>query len=168
MTKHFALLAALVLTIGLTACDEIVAGPYAAPVAPPPVPVPATMHPGSPTLARIYFFRDYDATGTMQWTSVSLNGKPVGTLGQGGFFYRDVAPGTYTITVRSEGIHSHQFATVTVPRGGTVFVQVYSIDFYAAQSITSPYSYNGPATFADIVVEPLLAMARLAKLHPQE
>jgi hypothetical protein len=166
MTKALALLT--IMALALAGCDEIVAGPYAAPVLAPPALVPAAMQPGNPALSRLYFFRDYDASGTMQWTSVFLNGKPVGTLGQGGYFYRDVTPGTYTITVRSEGIHSDQFATATVPRHGTVFVQVYSIDFYAAQSISSPFSYNGPATFADDVVAPKLAMARMAKLHPQE
>jgi hypothetical protein len=166
MTKRLALL--MIMAIALAGCDEIVAGPYAAPVIAPVVAVPATMRPADPASARIYFLRDYDASGTTQWTDVSLNGKPVGHLGQGGYFYRDVPPDTYTVTVRSEGIHSDQFSTMTVARGSTTFVQIYSIDFYAAQSTTSPFSYNGPATFANIVVAPRLAMARMTKLHPQE
>lgn len=80
---------------------------------------PAAMRPTDPALARMYFFRDYDASGT-------------------------VAPGS------------------------TGFVRVYSVDFYAAQSTAIPFGYSGPATFADVVVKPRLAAARMAKLHPQE
>ncbi len=156
------------MALALSACDELTAGPYAAPVQAPPAALPMAMRPVNPALAGSISFRDYDAAGTSQWTTVSLNGAPVGTIGQGTYFYRDVKPDAYAITVRSEGIHSHQFATVTVSPGSTVFVQVYSIDFYAAQSTTSPFSYNGPATFADIVVEPGAAMARMGKLHAQD
>ena len=153
--------------LGLAACDWVTAGPYAPPVQPPPVAVPAAMRPADPALSRIYFFRDYDASGTPQWTSVALDGLPVGDLAQGAYFYRDVKPGTYTVTVRSQGIHSDQFSTVTIRPGSTTYIQVYSIDFYAAQSTTSPFSYNGPATFADIVVVPRFAIARIARLNPQ-
>lgn len=168
--KGFAATAALTMTAALllSGCDFVTAGQYSAPVVPPPVAVPAAMHPTDPMLARIYLFRDYDASGTPQWTAVSLNGAAVGTLGQGVYFHRDVKPGTYTVTVRSEGIHSHQYATVAVSPGSTTFVQVYSVDFYAAQSTTGPFSYSGPATFADVVVKPRLAIACMAKLHPQE
>lgn len=158
----------MVMAVGLSACEWVTAGPYAPPETVPIVPVPAAMRPANPALSRLYFFRDYDPSGTTQFTSVSLNGRRVGDIGQGGYFYRDVKPDTYSVTVRSEGIHSGQFATVTVPPGATVFIQVYSINFYAAQSTTSPFSYNGPATFADAVIPPDLAMARMSKLHPQE
>lgn len=165
-------LAAVALTLTaallLSGCDFVTAGQYSAPVAPPPVAVPAAMRPTDPALARIYFFRDYDASGTPQWTEVSLNSDVLGTLGQGVYFHRDVKPGSYTVKVRSEGIRSHQFATVTVAPGSTNFVQVYSVDFYAAQSTTSPFSYSGPATFADVVVKPRLAITRMATLHPKE
>lgn len=162
------LAAITVLTAGLGACDVLTAGSYSAPVvAPPAIMVPATMRPADSKLARMYFFRDYDNTGTTQWTSIELNGRKVGDIGQGAYFFRDVNPDTYTVKVRSEGIHSDQFATVTVLRGSTTFIQVFTSDFYAAQSITSPFSYSGPATFGDVVVPPGLALARIARLHPQ-
>jgi hypothetical protein len=169
MTRAGSRLAAIaLLAAGLGACDVLTAGSYSAPVvAPPAIMVPATMRPADPAFARIYFFRDYDATGTMEWTSIELNGRKVGDISQGAYFFRDVSPDTYTVTVRSEGIHSEQFATVTVLRGSTTFIQVFTSDFYAAQSITFPFSYSGPATFGDVVVPPGLALARIAKLHPQ-
>lgn len=162
------LVAIALFTAGLSACDILTAGSYSAPVvAPPAIALPAMMRPADPTLARIYFFRDYDTAGTMQWTSIALNGRNVGDIAQGAYFYRDVIPDTYTVTVRSQGIHSDQFATVTVLRGSTTFIQVFSSDFYAAQSTTSPFSYSGPATFGDVVIPPDLALARIARLHPQ-
>jgi hypothetical protein len=162
------LAAAALLTAWLSACDVLTAGSYSAPVlAPPAIMLPPTMRPTDPTLARIYFFRDYDNTGTMQWTSIGLNGRKVGDIAQGEYFYRDVIPGAYTVTVRSEGIHSNQFATVTALRGSTTFIQVFTSDFYAAQPITSFCRSSGPATFGDVVVPPDLAVARMANLHPQ-
>jgi hypothetical protein len=162
------LVAIALFTAGLAACDILTAGPYSAPVVAPAAAVlPASMRPDDPTLARIYFFRDYDTSGTMQWTSVALNGRKVGDIAQGEYFYRDVIPDTYTVVVRSQGIHSDQFATVAALRGSTTFIQVFSSDFYAAQPTTVPFSFSGPATFGDVVVPPGPALARIARLHPQ-
>jgi hypothetical protein len=157
----------VLLTLWLGACDFLTAGSYSAPVVAVPAIMPLMMRPADPTLARIYFFRDYDNAGTMEWTSIELNGRKVGDIGQGAYFYRDVMPDTYTVTVRSEGIHSDQFATVTVLRGSTTFIQIFTSDFYAAQPITSIFRSSGPATFGDVVIPPGLALERMAKLHPQ-
>jgi len=52
--------------------------------------------------ARVYFFRDADYYDAMVWTTVSLDGRPVGASAPGSVFFRDVAPGTYRVEARSD------------------------------------------------------------------
>jgi hypothetical protein len=75
--------------------------------------------------ARLIFYRTasspYDG---LDWTTVSLNGIAVGDSGPGTVFYRDLAPGTYEIAVRSEQLYPHQFKTVALAPGSTTFVRI--------------------------------------------
>jgi hypothetical protein len=53
-----------------------------------------------------------------------FNGGIVGISEPGGAFYRDVTPGSYDITVDSDGRDVNQFARVTVAAGQQIYVEV--------------------------------------------
>lgn len=83
-------------------------------------PAPAAFAPLAPGMARIVFYRvaaPYDPTLVL---TISLNNAKTGTLPLGDAFYRDVAPGPYTITFTPTRPYPDQFTTVT-PGAGNVF-----------------------------------------------
>lgn len=101
--------------LGLLPLFLLLAG--CATTAPPP---PAAFAPLAPGAARIVFYRipaPYDPTLDL---TISLNNVKTGTLPLGDAFYRDVAPGPYTITFTPTRAYPDQFKTVT-PSAGNVF-----------------------------------------------
>ena len=64
---------------------------------------PPGLAPVSPGMARIWIYRDYEPYQTLARPYVRLNGAIAGISEPGGALYRDVVPGTYTVTVDSDG-----------------------------------------------------------------
>ncbi len=77
-----------------------------------------------PGMARIWIYREYEPYESMARPYVRLNGAPAGISEPGGAFYRDVAPGTYVVTVDSDGTDVNQFVTVPVAAGQQVYVKI--------------------------------------------
>jgi hypothetical protein len=98
-------------------------------LAPPdPALAAATNAPGagplSPGTARIWIYRDFEPYETLARPYVRLNGVITGISEPGGVFYRDLAPGTYAVTVDSDGTDLQQFVSVPVATGQQVYVKV--------------------------------------------
>jgi hypothetical protein len=85
----------------------------------PPVPAGA---------GRVWVYRNdyqYEADETPY---VRLNGQIAGIIQPNGVFYRDVAPGYYTVAVDSYGApYPHQFAEFNLGAGQEAFVKVLSM-----------------------------------------
>lgn len=88
----------------------------------------ATNAPGlapiSPGTARLWIYREYEPYQTLARPYVRLNGAITGISEPGGVFYRDLAPGTYAVTVDSEGTDVQQFVSVPVAAGQQAYVKV--------------------------------------------
>ena len=77
--------------------------------------------------ARIWFFRDYEPYGSQNFAPVALNGVSVGYVGpDGDALYRDVAPGSYQITVESGGTDVNRVTSVYLGAGHEVYVKILS------------------------------------------
>jgi hypothetical protein len=77
--------------------------------------------------ARIWFFRDYEPYGSRNFAPVELNGVSVGYVGpDGDALYRDVAPGSYQITVEISGTDVNQVTSVYLGAGHEVYVKILS------------------------------------------
>jgi hypothetical protein len=85
-----------------------------------------------PGEARIWVYRLYEPYVSEARPYVRLNGAVVGISDPGGAFYRDVPPGTYAVTVDSQGTDYYQFASVAVVAGQTVYVRIYVDDWWRA------------------------------------
>ena len=101
-------------------CALLLALTLLAPGAMAQAPAPA------PNAGRIWIYREYEPFLSLAQTYVRLNGAVAGVSVPGGAFYRDVAPGAYTVTADSDGIAPNQFVTVAVSPGQQVFVKVLS------------------------------------------
>ena len=80
-----------------------------------------------PGLARIWLYREAEPFQSTARPYVRLNGTVAGISEPGGAFYRDVPPGTYSVSVDSDGMDVYQFATVALAQGQTAYVQVQSL-----------------------------------------
>src|SRR5258707_15226448 len=74
---------------------------------------PLTLPAAPPDKARLVVYCDNDPVTDPEWTTVSLDRTPLGGIGPGNVFYRDVAPGTYELEVRSEQLYPKQAKTLS-------------------------------------------------------
>jgi hypothetical protein len=77
--------------------------------------------------ARIWVYRDYLPSETLNMTAVTLNGVYAGYSQLGGAFYRDVPPGIYHVAVNSYGIDFNQSTNVAVVPGQQVYIKIESL-----------------------------------------
>jgi hypothetical protein len=121
---------------------------------------PGTEPPVAAGMARLYFFRDQAPNDPQDWTTVSLNGRKVGDSAPGTVFYRDVPPGRYEVSVRSDLLYPDQFKTVTVASGDVVYAKIASLPHWGATGWGSIAT-----TFVVVIVNPALAQRALAGLY---
>ena len=77
--------------------------------------------------ARLWFYRNGGPRETQQRPYLRLNGQIVGISEPNGTFYRDVAPGHYTVTVDSYlSTYFNQFADIDLSAGEEAYVKVLS------------------------------------------
>jgi Protein of unknown function (DUF2846) len=88
------------------------------------IPAPGSFTPQPEGTARIVFYRDlgiYDASDVL---TLSLNDTKIGTIARGEVAYRDIAPGTYTVTFTPTRSISNQFATLSLAAGNIFYVKL--------------------------------------------
>src|SRR4029079_17404581 len=87
---------AAVLLLGTAACAA-------------PAPVATVAAPISPGAERIWIYRNFEPSVSLGLAPITLNGSVLGySQPDGSAFYRDVAPGSYTIAVQSYGQDTNQ------------------------------------------------------------
>jgi len=175
------LLFGILLSALLGFAQPIWADSYETPVPMPSPPPAAAMQmpqmpgPASPTLARVYIYRDNGNYQNLSWTAVTFNGAHVGDSAPGTYFYRDVQPGTYVIALRSEEANPDERKTVTVAPGSTTFVKVWARSDYAASVPavhTRKMHFDGiqtshmPDIFAATIEPPTVAVPEISRLEP--
>jgi hypothetical protein len=118
-----------------------------------------------PGRARVWFYRDYEPYESLSRPYVRMNGGIVGISEPGGSFYRDVAPGRYTLTVDSWGSDVNQFPVVTLAPGEVVYAKIESLDAWSTDgSDRAPYQRD---TFYVRLIPPPAALAELPS-HPYD
>ncbi len=115
--------------------------------------VSATLPPIPAGEARIFVYRDYEPYQSLAWVPVFFNGATIGAVGPGHVLKRDVAPGTYKIEAKSEGLWPDQAKTVRVAAGDFVFAKIESFNGLD----DSGGGDELQATFVVVLVDPLVA-----------
>jgi hypothetical protein len=108
---------------------------------------------------RIWIYRIFDPSITLDTPYVRINGAIVAVSRPGSAFYRDLPPGNYRITADSRGSAPGQFASLTLVAGQSVFVKVDADNWWASAGCQPT-----TVTFYTLVVAPLLARAEMAGL----
>ena len=85
-----------------------------------------------PSEGRVWFYRTYLPSETLNMTKVSMNGDYAGYAQLGGAFYRDVPPGIYHIDVESYG-RDFGPTNIALVVGQEVYVKVESLRSWASE-----------------------------------
>ena len=100
-----------------SACTELSATAQL-PEGAPPVPVGG---------GRIWLYRDWEPSESLNLANVDANGSYFGSVPNGGVVYRDVSPGHYHIAPRSYGQDLNQDRDVDVAAGQEVYCSIASL-----------------------------------------
>ena len=95
---------------------------------PPAMPeAPAVAPPVPAGQARIWFYRDWEPSESLNLANRDVNGSYFGSVANGGVFYGDVSPGHYHITPQSYGQDFNQDQDVDLALGQQVYCSVVSL-----------------------------------------
>jgi Protein of unknown function (DUF2846) len=169
-TARIAVLAAM------TLCFAAGAEAQQTPVPSPPEPavvLPPFAGPAVSAQARIYVYRDFDSYTHLTWTSVSLNGTKIGDSAPGSYFYRDVPPGIYTVSVNSDLPYVDQSRTITIAPNSTTFIKVYAAQGFGVSTVVAAGRHAAvgtaatvPSVFGNAVIDAGTARQQMARLSP--
>lgn len=124
--------------------------------APPPVPAPlAADH------ARIWFYRAWEPSESLNLADIDVNGGYFGSVGNGGVFYRDVLPGHYHIAPASFVPNSNEDRNVELAPGQQVYVKILSLVSWGSDD-TAGRNIERDAFYA-WVIPPAVAQAEIAR-----
>jgi hypothetical protein len=142
------LLCGLAVAVAVTGCTTPTG---TAPAAAPPIP---------PGQARIWFYRLWEPSISLNVANVMLNDAPAGSvLPSGPGMYRDVPPGRYHISAQTYNVDTNQTRDVDLVAGQQVFAKVLAV---------SDTSYDGAVTsfrrdnFYVWLMPPQVALAEIA------
>ncbi|HEV2548194.1 MAG TPA: DUF2846 domain-containing protein [Stellaceae bacterium] len=127
--------------------------------------VAATIPPVAPDRARVYFYRDYEPYESLAPTDVFLNGATAGVSKPGVVFYRDVAPGTYDISVYSVGAFPNADKHVALKAGDTVYAKIESLHAWFGGGGGGEGGGYDPDTFVVMLIDPAQAQRELANMR---
>lgn len=91
----------------------------------------AMIPPIPPGEARVWVFRDYIPSESLNMTAVTMNGVYAGYSQLGGAFYRDVPPGVYHVAVDSYGVDFNQSTNIAVVPGQQAYIEIESLRDWA-------------------------------------
>ena len=85
--------------------------------------------------ARIWIYRDYQPSESLNMAAVTINGANAGyAQAGGGAFYRDVPPGHYHVAVASYGTDFGQSSNIDLVAGEEAYVQIQSLSAWKTMS----------------------------------
>jgi hypothetical protein len=128
--RHVTYFSAIAGGLLLAACQGHVSEPSMASV---------RIAPATPSLARVYFYRDWEPYESLSRPLIYLNDAPAQISEPGGISFRDLPPGEYHISVDSQGVYPHQFKGLVLRAGDVRYVKI--------ESLASWYTSVGHAHF---------------------
>src|SRR5437764_5349745 len=104
-----------------------------------------------PGHARIWFYRLWDPSESLNVANIDLNGVYVGAVEPGSAFYRDVSPGIYHIAPHNQFLDYNQNTNVAVVPGEQVFIAVLDLTSWANAVSGSKWYVHRDAWYARLV-----------------
>ena len=111
--------------------------------------------------ARVWFYRPYEPTESLNLGLVDMNGSYVGAVENGSTFYRDVPPGHYHIAPESFGRDFNQDRDVDLALGQQLYVKIVSLESWGV-SVSGSRTLRRD-TFYAWLIPPEVAQAEIAR-----
>ncbi len=128
-----------------------------------PAVMASSVTPVATGIARIWFYREYEPSVSINDASVALNGTPVGTVrADGSALYRDVPAGHYHVTVVSYGMDVNQAKDIDLGPGQEGYVKILSLSSWESGGDQTQIDRD---TFYVSLVPPQVARGELVN-HP--
>jgi hypothetical protein len=133
----------------------------AASCAQPAVTASVAIPPIPPGEARIWVYREYEPSESLNMTEVTINGAGAGyAQAAGGAFYRDVPPGHYHIAATSWGTDVNQSANLDLAAGQEAYVEIQSLRSWSSAGGRNPFERD---TFYARLIPTQTARAAVAR-----
>ena len=120
------------------------------------IPVPAGQ-------ARIWFYRNWLPSESLNLANIEVNGAYVGSVENGGAFYRDVPPGNYHIVPQSFARDFNQDTNVGLVPGQQVYVKILDLTSWA-NSVSVSRNIQRDSFYAWLIA-PQVAQVEIARDH---
>ena len=128
---------------------------------------PVAQVPISTGQARIWFYRTWLPSESLNLANIDVNGVYFGSVENGGAFYRDVPPGTYQIMPESwaqnPGTTPSQATNVAMVPGQQVYIKIVDLTSWAT-SVSVSKNFQRDAFWA-YLIPPQVAQAEIARDH---
>jgi Protein of unknown function (DUF2846) len=138
----------------LAACLLLIVAGCAAPPPTAQLRVPAGQ-------ARIWFYRDWQPSESLNLANIEVNGSYFGSVANGSAFYRDIPPGTYHIAPASWAHDLNQDTSVALLPGQQAYVKILSLTSWAT-SVSVSRDIQRDAFYAWLI-PPQVAQAEIAR-----
>ena len=110
--------------------------------------------------ARIWFYRDWEPSESLNLANINVNGSYFGSVANGGSFYRDGSPGHYHIAPQSYGQDFNQDKDVDLAPGQQVYCRVASLRSWEEGGDVAVFERD---TFYILLVPPEVAQAAIVR-----
>lgn len=111
--------------------------------------------------ARIWFYRDWQPSESLNLATIEVNGTYFGSVANGSAFYRDIPPGRYHIAPASFVPNSRQDTNVELAPGQQVYVKIVSLSAWGSDN-TAAKNIDRDAFWAQLI-SPQVAQAEMAR-----
>lgn len=122
--------------------------------------VPVTAPPVPAGQARIWFYRPWEPSESLNLANINVNGSYLGSVANGGAFYRDVPPGHYYIAPESYGRDFNQDTDVDLVPRQQLYVKVLSLRSWQEGGDVNSFERD---TFYARPIPPETAQAEIAR-----
>jgi Protein of unknown function (DUF2846) len=113
--------------------------------------------------ARIWFYRNWLPSESLNLANIEMNGAYVGSVANGGVFYRDVPPGSYHIAPESWARDFNQTTNVAVVPGQQVYIKILDLTSWAS-SVSVSKNFQRDSFYAWLI-PPQVAQAEITRDH---
>lgn len=120
------------------------------------IPVPAGQ-------ARIWFYRNWLPSESLNLANVEVNGVYFGSVENGGVFYRDVPPGNYHIAPQSWARDFNQDTNLALAPGQQVYVKILDLTSWGT-SVSASRNIVRDSFYAWLIA-PQVAQVEIARDH---
>jgi hypothetical protein len=126
-----------------------------------PAQVAAAARPVPAGQARVWFYRPWEPSESLNLALIDMNDSYVGAVANGSAFYRDVPPGHYRIAPQSWARDFNQDRNVDLAPGQQLYVKIVSLVSWATGA-SGPKSFERDAFYAWLI-PPEVAQVEIAR-----